>query len=287
MIPIRTLHYTSALAMIQGIKRLFMEGLRTRDVMFLAFDQGGDVHLAIPQDLERMHHLRVGEKMTLSWPFPGRVYHLDAVHPLGGEVVVVNGDRRIGGLSSMVDVAALVSWFVTEAGDESIFFGCTPHQVGSWWIRGEEAEPLHARGFVEIVKAPQGLLARRIMDAGLWFLPIEAAQAGHLDQWQRIYESPLGNVLMLERRLLYDLLVLNCQEGLVEVDLYDLPHVSESGRISVPGGYAVVGRITSGGFAVTHGSPMDWGFDELRPATLVGSAGCSFMELRKLLPALD
>jgi hypothetical protein len=284
VIPIRTLHYTSAYGMIQGMKQLFLEGLRTRDMLFLAFDHVGDVHLAIPQDIERMH-LKVGEKMTLSWPFPGLVY-LDAVHPIGDDTVVVNGDRRVGGLSSMVDVAALVSWFINEAGDESIFFGCTPHQVGSWWIRGEDFEALHTRGFVEIVKAPQGLLARRIMDSGLWFLPIEDALDGHLDTWQRIYESPLGNVLMLERRLLYDLLVLSCQEGLVEVDLYDLPRVSESGRFPVHGGYAVVGRITAGGFAVTQGAPMDFGFDELRPATLVGSEGCSFMELRNLLPNL-
>ena len=142
---------------------------------------------------------------------------------------------------------------------------------------------LHERGFVEIVPAHQGMLARRIMDDGLFFLPREQAVAGHLDQWQRVFTSPLGNVLMLERRLLYDQLVLSCQDGLVEVDVYDLPRVSEAGRLSLQGGFAVVGRITGGAFAVARGRPMDWGFEDLSPATLVGSSGCSFMELKGLL----
>ena len=91
---------------------------------------------------------------------------------------------------------------------------------------------------------------------------------------------------MLERRLLFDQLVLSCQGGLVEVDVYDLPKVSEAGRFTIKGGFAVVGRISGGAFAVTQGRPMDWGFEELRPATLVGSEGCSFMELRQLLKEL-
>jgi Zn-dependent protease len=69
----------------------------------------------------------------------------------------------------------------------------------------------------------------------------------------------------------------------VEVDVYDLPRVSETGRFSLKGGFAVIGRISGGAFAVARGQPMDWGFENLRPAVLVGSEGCSFMELRELL----
>jgi hypothetical protein len=286
MIPTRVLHFTSALAMIQGLKKLFKEGLRPRGIMFMALDAGGDVYLVVPERPKDVNSIRVGNKLALELPLQGRMYYLDAVHPIGSDMVVVNGDRRIGNLSSMVDVAALTSWFVKEAGDESIFFGCTSHQPGSWWISGENAVALHGRGFVEIVPAAQGLLARRIMDAGLYFLPQEAALSGENENWQKIYESPLGNILMLERRLLFDQLVLSCHDGLVEVDLYDLPHVSESGRFRIQGGYAVVGRISGGAFAVTQGTPMDWGFEGLRPATLVGSEGCSFKELRQLLADL-
>jgi len=285
MVPTRTVYYASALAMIQGLKQLFRSGLRPRDVMFVAFDTHGDVYLTIPERLKDVGQLKVGEKLALPLPEEGRFFHLDAVHPIGGDVVVINGDRRIGSLSSLVDVASLVSWFIKTAGDESIFFGCTPHQPGSWWVRGEEAVSLHERGFVEIVPAHQGVLARRIMDDGLYFLPKEAAVTGGVQQWQKVYTSPLGNVLMLERRLLYDQLVLSCQDGLVEVDVYDLPAVSETGRFSLKGGFAVVGRITGGAFAVARGKPMDWGFEGLSPATLVGSQGCSFMELKGLLRA--
>jgi hypothetical protein len=283
MVATRTLYYSSALAMIQGLKRLFRDGLRPRDVMFTAVDTHGDVHLTIPERIRDLGRLKVGEKLTLPQPQKDGLFYLDAVHPVGGDAVVINGDSRIGRLSSMVDVAALVSWFVHTAGADSIFFGCTPHQPGSWWIREEQADALHPRGFVEIVPAEQGLLARRIMDDGLYFLPKEAVVTGGVEQWRRVYTSPLGNVLMLERRLLYDQLVLSCQGGLVEVDVYDLPSVNETGRFSLQGGYAVVGRITAGAFAVARGKPMDWGFEGLTPATLVGSEGCSFMELKGLL----
>lgn len=287
MIETRTLHYSSSLTMIQGLKELFDQGLRPRELMFLAFDPRGDVHVQIPARISDVERLKVGHKLSLPWPFDGRYFYLDAVHPLAQNAVVINGDRRIGSLSSLIDVAAMVSWFIKEAGDESIFFGCTPHQPGSWWVREEVAEPLHPRGFVDIVSSSHGLLARRIMNPGLYFLSAEDAAAGRLDRWTQIYTSPLGNLLMLERRLLYDQLVLSCQEGLIEVDLYDLPAVHESGRFSIRGGYAVVGRITGGAYAVTRGTPMDWGLDNLRPATLVGSDGCSFMELRHMLKDME
>ena len=92
---------------------------------------------------------------------------------------------------------------------------------------------------------------------------------------------------MLERRVLNDHVVLSCQNGLVELDLYDLPRASETGRFTIDGGFAVVGRMTSGAFAVSRGVPMDWGLDQLCPATLVGSEGCSFMELRRLLKEMQ
>lgn len=270
--------------MIQGLKKLFAEGLRPRGIMFAALDPAGDMHLVIPERLRDVSQIKVGNKLSLESPLEGRVFFLDGVHPIGGDAAVINGDRRLGSLSSMVDVVALVSWFVKEAGDASVFFGCTPHQPGSWWVRGEDSIALHERGFVEIVPAEQGLLARRTMDNGLYFLPSAQAIAGQVDHWQKVYESPLGNVLMLERRLLFDQLVLSCQEGLVEVDVYDLPNVNESGRFTLQGGgHAVVGRISGGAFAVARGKPMDWGFEALGPATLVGSEGCSFMELRNLL----
>jgi len=286
MIPAKVLHYSSALAMMNGLTKLYQEGLRPRGVLFLALDANGAAYLVIPQRFNDMEKIKVGNKLSLPWPLKGRMFFLDAVYPMGEDVTLVNGDRRLGNFSSLADVATLVSSFVSDAAEESIFFGCTPHQPGSWWVSGEEVIALHDRGFVEIVPTQQGLLARRTMDRGLYFLPTEAAVTGGVELWHQVYESPLGNVLMLERRLLYDQLVLSCQEGLVEVDVYDLPRVNESGRFSLKGGFAVVGRISGGAFAVAQGVPREWGFADLGPATLVGSEGCSFMELRQLLREL-
>lgn len=288
MILTRTLQFHSALAMVKGLRKLFREGLRPRGVLFCAFDSVGDVQLQVVEQEQDMERIRVGEKLTLPWPSleDRELFFLDAVHPVGPEAVLINGDRRIGRMASLVDVAAMVSWFVKEAHDESIFFGCTPHQPGSWWVTEEHAEALHVRGFVDIVATGAGFLARRIMDSGLFFLPLMAAAKGELNGWQKIFDSPLGNVLMLERRLLYDQLVISCQGGLVELDLYDLPRASEAGRITIDGGWAVVGRRSVGGFAVTRGEPEDWGLRDIKPATLVGSDGSSFLELRDILREL-
>lgn len=283
MIPYATHHYHSALAMIRGLREMYRAGQGPRGLLFLAIDERGDAHLAVAERPADVAGLKIGDKLSLPWPFPGRIFYIDAVHPVGTDAVVVNGDRRLGNAPTFVDVAALISGFVRQADAQSVFFGCTPHQPGAWWVRNEHATPLHDRGLVDILPVRSGLLARRTVDTGLYFLPEKAAAAGNLGEWQRVFESPLGNVLLLERRVLGGRLVLSCQRGLVEVDVKHLPRVEETGRITSSDGYAVVGRVTNGAFAVTSGVPRDWGLDELRPATLVGSRGCSFQELGKLL----
>ena len=163
--------------MINDLKRLFDQGLRPRDVLFIAFDPAGNVHVEIPARFSEVARLKVGHKLGLPWPFEGRKFYLDSVHPIGNDTVVVNGDRRLGNLSGLVDVASMVSWFVKEAHDESIFFGCTPHQPGSWLMRNERAMAVHLRGYLDLVPVDDGLLARRVMDPGLYFVPYEAAFA--------------------------------------------------------------------------------------------------------------
>jgi hypothetical protein len=229
----------------------------------------------------------VGNKLTLRWPFEGRMFYVDSVHRVGDSVVVVNGDRRAGSITGLIDMALAIAWLVRQSGKRSVFFGCTPHQPGSWWIYRRQIEPLHTRGYVDLVPlGDRGLVARRSMDPCLFFLPAEAAAQGDSSPWQRIYTSPVGNLLMLERRLVKDRLVLSCQHGLAELDLSQLPRVRETGLCPLEQGFAVVGRISDGAFAVTRGNPLDWGYDRLQPATLMGSRGCSFIKLRRLLDRL-
>ncbi len=283
MLATRTLYFSSGFAFANGIKQLHWHGITPSELLFLAFDKNGDVKMQIAAQAADVSSLKVGRKLGLPWPFEGQMYYLDAVHPLGPRGVVINGDRRISKFFSLIDVAVWLSWFVKIAGDQSVFFGVTPHQPGSWWIEDEHIEPLHPRGFVDIVVHPAGLLARRIMDPGLYFLANEDVCLGGLSNWRRLYESTLGNVLMLERRIVDQRLVLNCQEGLVEVDLSSLGQVQESGRLVIRSGHGVVGRISQDAFAVTRGKPMDWGYDELQPATLVGSKGWTFPRLCSVL----
>lgn len=284
MFEMETLRFASSLALVRGLRQLRHRGIRGRSLLFLALSERGEAHLAIDGGGEgKRAPLKVGEKLTLDPPFAGRVFYFDAVHPLGHRTAIVNGDRRIGYLANLVDAAELVSGYVEEMDEESVFFGCTPHQPGSWWVNDTEAIPLHARGFVDIVPVKAGFLARRTVDAGLYFLPAASAIAGDVKEWRRVFDSPLGNILLVERRAKRGRLVLSCQRGLTEVDISGLPRVLAVGTIAVGGGHAVLGRITEGGFAVSRGIARDWGFDDLGPASLVGSRGDDLKALGKLL----
>ena len=94
-----------------------------------------------------------------------------------------------------------------------------------------------------------------------------------------MFESPLGNLLLLERRVMSDRLVLSCERGLIEVDVSQVPAIVETARATTNGSMAVVGRIDGGEFAVTSGRPQPWGLDEMRPALLVGSPGQTLADL--------
>jgi len=113
----------------------------------------------------------------------------------------------------------------------------------------------------------------------------QLAATGRLDGWGPVFESPLGNILVLERRVMHDRLVLSCERGLVEVDVSTVPEVREVARATTNGSMAVVGRIDGGAFAVTSGKPQPWGLDELRPALLIGGAGGSLVDLGRALAA--
>lgn len=259
------------------------QGIHGRGLLFLALNERGEAHLAVAEDLSDGAKIKIGQKLALKPPFSGRVFYFDAVHPVGRRSAIVNGDRRIGKLATLVDATALVASYAEEMDGQSVFFGCTPHQPGSWWVQGTSAIALHERGFVECVPMEAGVVARRILDNALYFLPADSTVAGDIREWQKIYSSPMGNILMVERRPKDGRLVLSCQRGLVEVDLRNLPKVREETAVDLAGGYAVLGRITDGAFAVSRGNAEDWGFDELGPATLLGSRGGNLKKLAKLL----
>ena len=92
-------------------------------------------------------------------------------------------------------------------------------------------------------------------------------------------------MLLLERRVLGDRLVMSCERGLIEVDVSQVPRVVERARATTNGSIAVVGRIDGGAFAVTSGNPQPWGHDEMRPALLIGGSGASLVDLGNALKA--
>jgi hypothetical protein len=286
MIAVRTLRYPNVPTMLRGVTELRRAGVTPRGLLFLAVDDAGATHLGVPANVDEVEKIKVGHKLSLAWEeTAARLYYFDSVHRLGDKLVLFNGDRRLGNCATAVEVAVVISMFLKASSAKNVFFGCKPHQPGSWLARNEDdSTALHQHGYVEVVPAPQGLIARRTLDEHLFFLP--AADDGSfpfLDSWLEIYSSPLGNILMLERRIVGNRLVLTCERGLVEVNVSALPLVRELRRVELRGGFGVVGRVDGGSFAVTAGKVEPWGLDEIKPALLIGAEGTTLSELAAAL----
>jgi hypothetical protein len=283
MIATRVYHYRDPAAAAIGLRELRKQGLTPRGLLFAALDPLGETYLAVPEDLDEVTRIRVGDKLALQAPWEGRYFHFDAIHRLTSGGVLWNGDRRLAQPGSAIEVAIGIAEWIKGFGARNVFLGCTPHQPGSWWARDDRspASALHERGYVDVVTTPTGLLARKIADHRLWYLPSGAAAGSVLDGWDPVFDSPLGNVLLLERRVLADRLVLTCERGLVEVDLSALPAVTEAARVAMQSGLGVVGRVDGGAFAVTAGKVEPWGLADVAPALLVGADGASLRDLAR------
>lgn len=288
MIPTTTYHYRDPAAAAIGMRELRKKGLTTRGILFLALDSRGETYICVPEDLDAVTKIRVGDKMGLEPPWQGRYYYFDAVHRLPGDTVLWNGDRRLDDTGSASEVATAMAAWLKGSSAKNMFLGCTPHQPGAWWTVDERSPvtELHQRGLVDTVVTTAGILARRIGEPTLYHLTFEhLARVGARDGFEPVFESPLGNVLLVERRVLNYRLVLTCERGLVEVDVSGLPEtVVETARLEGTPGLGVVGRIDGGPFAVTRGKPQPWGLDDVSPATLIGSPNQSIHDLR---PALE
>ncbi len=273
-----------------GLADLRRQGLTTRGVLFVALDARGEVSICVPEDLALVTRIKVGEKLSLDppWPDDARAFHYDAIHRLPGNGVIWNGDRRLAQPGSGDQIAIVLAEWLKGGGARNMFLGCTPHQPGTWWVPHSHAPAvaLHDRGFVDVVTTMTGLLARRQGEERLYYLPfVKLALMGPLEGWVPVFDSTLGNILLLERRVLGDRLVLTCQGGLIEVDVSNLPSVTATAQVELRSGFGVVGRIDGGGFAVTRGTIEEWGLVNVAPALLVGARGDTLADLARSLGA--
>jgi hypothetical protein len=288
MIPTRVYHYRDPAAVILGLKELRKKGLTPRGILFVALDPRGETYIAVPEDLDAVANVRVGDKLSLEPPWQGRYFHFDAVHRLPGDTVLWNGDRRLADTGSAPEVACALSEWLKGSSAKNVFLGCTPHQPGSWWTVDHRSAviDLHARGLVDTVVTTSGLLARRIDEPNLYHIDFAtlAAHQGPRDGWHEVFKSEMGNVLLVERRVLGYRLVLTCEKGLVEIDVSHLPDlVIETARVPMKSGFGVVGRIDGGAFAVTAGKVEPWGLSDVSPAMLVGSPNETILDLPRTL----
>lgn len=286
MIPTRVYRYRDPAAVTIGLGELRKKGLTPRGLCFIALESTGETNLAVPEELDDVTRLRVGEKLSLKPPWEGRYFHFDAIHRLPTGGVLWNGDRRLAQTGSHSEVAIGVAEWVKGSGARNVFLGCTPHQPGTFWAQNDRTPTiaLHERGYVDVVTTRAGLLARRIGTPTLYYLSYAQIAVGGLTEgWMDVFTSPLGNILLLERRVVADRLVLTCERGLVEVHVGTLPEVAESARVELQSGFGVVGRIDGGAFAVTAGKVEPWGLADVAPALLVGAEGDTLRDLARSL----
>lgn len=291
MFATRVYHYRDPAAVILGLKELRKQGLTPRGLLFVALDPRGETYIAIPEDLDAVSSIKVGDKLSLVPPWEGRYFHFDAVHRLPGDTVLWNGDRRLGDTGSAPEVACAISEWLKGSSAKNVFLGCASHVPGSWWTVDHLSSvvALHALGLLDCVVTTTGILARKIDDARLFHLEWQAlAQSGSpTEGWQEVFKSEMGNILLVERRVLQYRLVLTCERGLVEIDVSHLPDlVIETARVPMRSGFGVVGRIDGGAFAVTAGTIEPWGLTNMSPAMLVGSPTESLLDLPKTLRAM-
>ncbi|HEY0988701.1 MAG TPA: hypothetical protein VGD80_16660 [Kofleriaceae bacterium] len=291
MFATRVHRYREPAGVIRGLKELRKQGLTPRGLLFVALDPRGETYIVVPEDLDAVASIRVGDKLSLVPPLEGRYYHFDAVHRLPGDSVLWNGDRRLTEAGSASEVATALSVWLKGSSAKNVFLGCTPHVPGSWWTLHQNAAvaELHTLGFLDCVVASHGILARKIDDPRLFLLGFPTlTQQGHPNTgWVEVFTSELGNILLVERRVLHYRIVLTCERGLVEIDISHLPDlVIETARVPMRSGFGVVGRIDNGAFAVTVGTIESWGLTNMNAATLVGSPIASLLELPRMLQAI-
>jgi hypothetical protein len=292
MFPTRVYRYRDPAAVILGLKELRKQGLTPRGLLFVALDPRGETSIAVPEDFDAVLSIRVGDKLSLVPPWEGRYFHFDAVHRLPGDTVLWNGDRRLGDTGSAPEVACAISAWLKGSSTKNVFLGCAAHVPGSWWTvdHMSAVTELHSMGFLDCVVTTSGVLARKIDDPRLYHLDFQSlAQHGTPTAgWLEVFRSGLGNVLLLERRVLQYRLVLTCERGLIEIDVSHLPDlVIETARVPLRSGFGVVGRLDSGAFAVTAGTVEPWGLTNMSPAMLVGSPTESLLDLPRTLRAME
>lgn len=277
MAGIRLERYAEPSSFLLGLSELRRRGVTPRGLLFLCIEPSGAIHVGVPDAEADVSRLKVGDKLGLEWPLPGRYFHFDSVHRLRAGQFVWNGDRRLRDPGDADDVAGAVTVLLKLAGSRSVFFGCTPHLPGSFLCTAKGSVALHDEGVVDALPFDEHrVLARRILDPRLWLLTVEGNAVVARDP---VFESDLGNVLVLERRLSALCLVLNCERGIIEVDLSELPTVRERERVASDGTIAVVGRLAGRAFAVTHGTQQPWGLDDIAPAVLIGAEDGSLRAL--------
>lgn len=288
----RVVKFREPPALIVGLADLRRQGLTPRGLLFVAIDGRGEIHLAIPENLDLVRDIKVGDKLSIEPPWPPGLFHFDAIHRLPGDSVLWNGDRRLGETGTAQEVACAIADWLKGSSAKNVFLGCAPHQPGSWWSANSMTPviELHARGVVDCVVTASGLVARQIGEPHLMHLDFATLRRedGPKSGWTKVFESGLGNILLVERRVQNYRLALTCEYGVVEVDVSPLPDtLQEVARVPLDSGFGIVGRVDGGAFAVTFGRVEPWGLADLRPAMLVGSPNESILDLPRTLRAIE
>ena len=293
MFATRVYHYRDPAAVILGLKELRKQGLTPRGLLFVALDPRGETYIAVPEDLDAVANIRVGDKLSLvaavggpllplrRGPSPARRHACCGTAIAGSATPAARPRSRARSASGS-----------RAARRRTCSSAARAHVPGSWWTLDHLSAvvELHSLGFLDCVvtddRHPRAQDRRRRSSTTSSSSRC-ASTARPTEGWTEVFTSEMGNILLVERRVLQYRLVLTCERGLVEIDVSHLPDlVIETARVPMRSGFGVVGRIDGGAFAVTAGTIEPWGLTNMTPAMLVGSPTESLLDLPKTLRAM-
>ena len=293
MFATRVYHYRDPAAVILGLKELRKQGLTPRGLLFVALDPRGETYIAVPEDLDAVANIRVGDKLSLVAAVGGPLLPLRRGPPAARRQRAVErrSPARRHRLARPRSRVAISEWLKGSSA-KNVFLGCTPHVPGSWWTvdhlsRGRSSCTRWASSTASS-RRPASSRARSTTRACSTSSSSAArSTAARPTAGSEVFTREMGNILLVERRVLQYRLVLTCERGLIEIDVSHLPDlVIETARVPMRSGFGVVGRIDGGAFAVTAGTIEPWGLTNMSPAMLVGSPTESLLDLPKTLRAM-
>ena len=117
-----------------GLKELRKQGLTPRGLLFVALDPRGETYIAVPEDLDAVANIKVGDKLSLVAAVRGPLLPLRrGPSPARRQRAVERRSPARRYRQRARGRASRSREWLKGSSAKNVFLGCTPHVPGSWW----------------------------------------------------------------------------------------------------------------------------------------------------------